>query len=233
MFQVGVHAPGGSPSFMSHTGLPGLRLRVGDEFLSESHLWAWSAAIPLLGMVGSFELGEMRGSLGDVPFLAVQRSTDRAYAQAIHPDPERTSTEIRAFAAAACRDAALRTTPSPRSPVRLEASVQNGGDAARELAAAGWTRLDRTTFMIERGTWRAEDDAIYHAIDAAWAATWVPYESWFDGLDATSERTALAFPPERRARSVAMTYAWVADLPPLWFDPAAVDAPFEGLARPS
>jgi hypothetical protein len=43
----------------------------------------------------------------------------------------------------------------------------------------------------------------------------------------------MAFPAERRARSAAMTYAWVADAPPLWFDPAAVDAPFEGLARPT
>lgn len=232
MFQVGVHAPGGSPSFMSHTLLPGLRLRIGDELLSESHLWAWSAAIPVLGMVGSRELGEMRGSLGEVPFLAVQHSIDRANAQPVYADPGQTSAEIQAFAAAACRDAQRRGVLSPRGPIQLDASLQNGDDAARELAVAGWTRLDRTTYRIERETWRSDDDALFWAIDAAATAAWVPYGPWFDGLDPTSEQTARAFPPERQAWSAAISQAWVADAPPLWFDPGAVDAPYEGLAEP-
>ena len=172
MLQVGVHARGGSPSFMSHTLLPGLRLRVGDELLSESHLWAWAAAIPVLGMVGSIELGETLGSLGGVPFLAVQRSLDRATAHPIFEDPERTSAEIRTFATIACRDAARQPIAAPNGPVRLEASLQLGDDAATAMADAGWVRRDRTTFLIERPTWRADEDAIYWAIDAAAGAAW-------------------------------------------------------------
>ena len=37
MFQVGYHARGGVDGFLSHTYVPGLRLRVGDELISESH----------------------------------------------------------------------------------------------------------------------------------------------------------------------------------------------------
>ena len=229
MFQVGAHARGGRPSFLSHTTTPGLRLRVGDELLSESHLWAWAAAIPVLGMVGSLDLGETRGSLDDVPFLAVQRSVDRAHARPVFSDPARTSAEIRAFAAAAGRDATRRRDPSPSGPVRLVASLQNGREAATDMTAAGWTRLDHTTYAIERASWRSDDAAIVQAIDAAGDAAWVPYAAWFDGLDPTSEETAMAAPAERRAWWDAMAHAWAADDPPEWFDPDAVDARWEGL----
>jgi hypothetical protein len=122
--------------------------------------------------------------------------------------------------------------PAPRGPVRLEASMQLGDDAATAMADAGWVRQDRTTFLFERPAWRADEDAIYWAIDAAAGAAWAPYEFWFDGLDPSSEATAMAFPPDRRARSDAISHAWAAEQTPLWFDPEAVDAPFEGLARP-
>ena len=232
MFQVGVHAPGGDPSFMSHTTLPGLRLRIGSEILSESHIWAWSSGLPLLGMVGSAELGRVLGSLDAVPFLAVQRSLDRANALPVHATPEQSRDEITAFAAACYRHAARRTVLSPGGPVRLEASVQNGDEAAPEMQVAGWARLDRTTFVIERETWRADDEAIPAAIDAAAGAAWEPYAFWFDELDPTSEATAMTFPAQRWARSDAMTRAWTADQPRAWFDPGAVDAPLEGLTTP-
>ena len=37
MFQVGYHARGGVDGFLSHTYVPGLRLRLDDELISESH----------------------------------------------------------------------------------------------------------------------------------------------------------------------------------------------------
>ena len=53
MFQVGYHARGGVDGFLSHTYLPGLRLRLGDELISESHGRAWAAEVPLLGITGN------------------------------------------------------------------------------------------------------------------------------------------------------------------------------------
>ena len=79
MIQVGAHARAGRRSFLAHTICPGLRSASGDELLSESHWWAWTGDVPVLGIVGSTELGcgTGHGRLADVPFLAVQRSHDR------------------------------------------------------------------------------------------------------------------------------------------------------------
>src|SRR5690242_12640919 len=53
MFQVGYHARGGVEGFLSHTYMPGLRLRLDDELISESHWRAWALGAPLLGIVGN------------------------------------------------------------------------------------------------------------------------------------------------------------------------------------
>jgi len=49
-FQVGYHARGGVDGFLSHTYVPGLRLRAGGELISESHGRAWASGLPLLGI---------------------------------------------------------------------------------------------------------------------------------------------------------------------------------------
>ena len=228
MFQVGVHARGGSPSFLSHTILPGLRLRSDGELLSESHWWAWTGNVPLLGMVGAEALGDERGSLGDVPFLAVQRSTGRAHAEAIFGSPPETAAAIERFAANAIDDAAARRTLTPAGPIRLEASLQNADDAAPAMAKAGWARLSATEFVIEAEAWRGEGERIDDAIWEAASAAFAPYGHWFEGIDVNSQETALAFPPARLADTDAMLRRWAADQPPVWFDPSATDRQWEG-----
>ena len=111
MLQVGCHARAGSPSFVSHTNL--LRLRVGGELVSESHLWAWTAGVPVLGIVGSEALGATLGSLADVPFLAVQTGEGRSSARPVHDDPADTAAAIRAFAATAISGADGQRSRTP------------------------------------------------------------------------------------------------------------------------
>jgi len=228
MFQVGAHARGGSPSFMSHTLGPGLRLRLAGELLSESHWWAFTGAVPLLGIVGSEALGAERGSLSAIPFFAVQRSADRATARPVFTSPGETARGIRTFAASAARSVARRRSCTPDGPIRLEASLPNANDAATAMASGGWTRTSTTEFAIEAPAWRGLpetiDDAIYQANECAFA----PYESWFAGLDASSREAALAFPPERPASSDAMLTAWIADRTPGWFSPEGADGRLKG-----
>jgi D-aminopeptidase len=225
MFEVGCHARGGSPSFLSHTILPGLRLRLRGELLSESHEWAWSASVPLLGIVGSAELGADLGgdggTLGEVPYLAVQRSSSRRSAQAVFDRPEDTAAAIRTFAAAAARRAGAARTVTPRGPILLEAAVQNGEQAAQAMIKAGWLRTGPTAFQIEAGAWRDEADTVSTAIWAAADAAFVPYTFWFEGLDPTSEEAALAFPPDRLARADAMLESWASDATTDWITPDA------------
>ena len=228
MFQVGAHARGGSPTFLSHTLTPGMRLRFEDELLSESHWWAWTGNVPVLGIVGSQALGDERGSLGDVPFLAVQRSVGRDHAEPVLGSPAETAAAIEGFAAAAIREAGARRIATPAGPIRLQASLQNGDDAAPVMADAGWSRLSRTEFVIEAEGWRGEGEVIDTGIYAAAAAAYPPYGFWFDNLDASSQEAAMAFPPDRLARSDAILRSWSADRPPLWFEPSAADEPWEG-----
>lgn len=218
MFQVGAHARGGSQTFSSHTILPGLRLRVGEDLLSESHWWAWAGDVPVLGIVGSKGLGEGLGSLSDVPFLAVQTSRARGSAQPAFASPERTSEAIRAFAAAAIRDQRARRPRQPREVV-LEASIQNGDDAAAALAVGGWTRTSLTEFRIEASAWRGEGEPIEHAILAALEPAWVPYAHTFADLDPTSRETALAFPADRLAETEAFLAAWTNEPTVEWITP--------------
>jgi D-aminopeptidase len=230
MFQVGAHARGGSPSFLSHTIVPGMRLRLAGELLSESHWWAWTGDVPVLGIVGSAELGAdlgaPGGTLSEVPFLAVQRSTDRTSARPVFDSPAATAGAIRAFARSAIADAAHRPSVTPTGPIRLESSIQNGVTAAPQLAAKGWRQTSDTEFVIESTSWREPDERIDEAIHGLVDAAIGVYGAWFAGLDPTSEETSLALPSrdlfDREFR------IWAAEATPDWFTPEIAAARWEG-----
>ena len=81
MFQVGYHPRGGVEGFLSHTYLPGLRLRVDGELISESHGRAWASGVPLVGITGNDLHQQTIGSLSDTPYLVVQKSLGRSAMQ--------------------------------------------------------------------------------------------------------------------------------------------------------
>jgi D-amino peptidase len=230
MFQVGAHARGGSQTFSSHTILPGLRLRVGDELLSESHWWAWTGAVPVLGIVGSSGLGEglRAGSLADVPFLAVQAGASRGSARPVFATPSLTADAIQAFARDAARHAGAQRARAPHD-VALEASIQNADDAAETIEAGGWTRTGRTEFAIRAGAWRDDAETIDNAILTIIETAWRPYAYSFDGIDPTSRETGLGFPPERRAETDALLDAWTNDPTVEWITPERARR-WEGMA---
>lgn len=227
MFHVGAHARGGSPTFASHTILPGLRLRVDGELLSESHEWAWTGDVPVLGIVGSAALGAGLGSLSEVPFLAVQDSDDRASARPTLGSPAQTAEAIQAFATSAVKRGGRQRSQSPRDVV-LEASVQNGDDASAAMLAAGWTRTSRTEFRIEADAWRVAGEPIDAALGAAAEAAWQPYAWSLDGMDPSSRESGLAFPPARRAATDAWLSAWANDRTVEWITPDSATR-WEGL----
>jgi D-aminopeptidase len=218
MFQVGVHAGGGGRGFLSHTICPGLRLRVGEEMVTESHWWAWTGDVPLLGIVGSEALRDELGTLRDTPFLGVQVSSDRAVSRPAFDSASETADAILAFAADAARRVVDRRISTPVGPVTLEASFPNGAEAAGAMAEGGWRQTSATTFEVEASGWRSDGEPIDQAIETAAGAAYSPYALMFKGLDLTSEETALSYPADARARSAEMLRAWAADQPPRWYD---------------
>ena len=182
MFQVGCHARGGSPSFMSHTWL-GSRWRLGDELLSESHEWAFAGDVPVLGIVGSEALGRERGpSLASVPYLEVQTGEGRASAEPIFSNPDESARAIRDFATSAVRKATGARSLRPSDP-KIQTSLHNADDVAGEMAGVGWTRFSATEFGFAAATWMEADEAIWAAVALASR----PWEWVFPPIDWTEE----------------------------------------------
>ena len=142
MFQVGYHARGGVEGFLSHTYLPGLRLRVDGELISESHGRAWAAEVPVLGIVGNDLHEQTLGSLERTPYLVVQETISRGSMQPVFASPQEGIDAIRSFAEKCARDSASAPAIAARSELRFEASMPNGRDVVEDMAAAGWTESE-------------------------------------------------------------------------------------------
>jgi D-amino peptidase len=196
-FQMGRHARCGTRAgFLSHTGVPDLRVAVDGLPLTESHCMAgaWPLGVPVLGVVGDAALGpELTGSLAGTPFLAVKRSTSRWETAPVHAEPAASAAAIRAFA----RDCARRwrERPRPRLPARftVEASLDPAA-AARVAGQHGWVRTHPAVLRLEATDWRREAGPAVGAVAQAAAA---PLLAVLDGLDLSTEDAVRHVAPER------------------------------------
>lgn len=223
-FQVGYHPRGGVEGFLSHTYLPGLRLRVDGELISESHGRAWASALPLLGIAGNDLHRQTIGSLSDVPYLVVQRSRGRSAMEPVW-DVDEGLAEIREFAERSMRDAA--GTPAVRIPSEplFEASMPNGHEVVDQMSAAGWERTGDVTFAIRLGSWAEAREPLAAAMNAA-LAPFIPY--WLGGFD-TAEQAAAA--DQDRVAQLRMIFdAWAEETQPEWWEERADPLP-PGIAQ--
>ena len=195
MLQVGYHARGGVDGFVPHTYIPRLRIRVGDELISESHGRAWAAGVPLLGIVGNDAHAETLGSLEGTPYLVVQRSQGRSAGEPVFDEPSGLDA-IRAFAEERLRG--IADVPPLAAPART----------------AFEARLpDRSLGVVDLGTWADAREPIAAAMSAALE----PFVPLFAGLDLTSEERVAAQPPERLAAMEQAFVDWIAVDEPEWF----------------
>jgi D-amino peptidase len=216
MFQVGYHARGGVEGFLSHTYVPGLRLRVGSELISESHARAWAAEVPLLGIVGNDRHHETLGSLEGTPYLVVQQSIGRDAMRPVFDAPQDGLDAIYSFAEDCARRSASASAPAGPAGVTFEASTPNGRDVADDLAGAGWTRVGDVEFAVELETWRDSREPLAAAMNAA-LAPFLPY--WLGGF--ASAEDAAAADRERVQDLVTIFDAWAAESQPQWYTEAA------------
>jgi D-aminopeptidase len=220
MFQVGYHARGGVDGFLSHTYVPGLRLRVGGELISESHGRAWAAEVPLLGIVGNDLHRQTLGSLEEAPYLVVQESVGRDAMRPVFADLQDGLEAIRSFAQACAPD----STSAPAIPgpagVPFEASMPNGRDVVEDMAGGGWARVGDVEFAVEVETWRDSRGPLAAAMNAA-LAPFMPY--WLSGFASADE--ADAADRERVGHLVTIFDAWAAESHPQWYSEAADPLP--------
>ncbi len=218
-FQVGYHPRGGVDGFLSHTYVPGLRLRVNGELISESHGRAWASGVPLLGITGNDLHGQAIGSLSDTPYLVVQRSLGRSAMEPLW-NVEEGLEAIREFAERCMRDTA--SAPPIRSPTdgTFEASMPNGHEAVDLMEAAGWARTGDVTFEVHFKKWSDAREPLTAAMSAAFAP-FVPY--WLGGFD--SAKDAAAADQERVAQLRLIFDAWAQQSQPQWWEENADPLP--------
>jgi len=210
MFQLGYHSRGGGEGFVSHTYMPGLRLRAGDELISESHGRAWAGRAPLIGIVGNDSHQQTLGSLAGTPYLVVQRTIRNDLAEPVFGEEEGLEA-IREFAGQALRD--LGDIPPPAPPVDFvfAASMPNGADQVAAMEATGWKRAAEVGYEAHLARWA---DA-RPLLDAAMPAALAPILPFFDG--ATSPEAAAELDSDRVARLGAIVDNWCGAPHPEWY----------------
>jgi D-aminopeptidase len=223
-FQVGYHPRGGVDGFLSHTYVPGLRLRAGGELISESHGRAWASGVPLLGITGNDLHQQTLGSLSETPFLVVQKSLGRSAMQPVW-DLEDGLVAIREFAERCIRDASAARGVDPPKDVTFEASMPNGREVAEQMIAAGWSRSGDVEFEARLGTWVDARELLASAMSAA-LIPFMPY--WLGGFDSAGD--AATADQERVAQLRLIFDAWAEESHPEWYSDAADPFP-EGVAE--
>lgn len=223
-FQVGYHPRGGVDGFLSHTYLPGLRLRVDGELISESHGRAWAAGVPLLGITGNDSHRDTLGSLAETPFLVVQRTVSRSEAEPLFEEGEDVDA-IRAFAEQCVKDAASVPAPTPPTQLSFEASMPNGTEVVEQMTAAGWEPAGEVEFRAHLETWSDARELLAAAMNAA-LAPFQPY--WLGGFDSAAEA---ATADQHRVDQLRLIFdAWAEESHPQWYTQATDPLP-SGIAE--
>jgi D-aminopeptidase len=211
MVQVGYHARGGVDGFLSHTYGFGLRLRCGDELISESHGRAWAARTRLIGIIGNDAHEKTLGSLTGTPFLVVQRSKGHEAAE-----PVAELAAVREFARACAENAAdVRPLEAP-GETRLAASLPNGAAVENTMREGGWTRTGEVEYEASLHTW---DDA-RGPVGAAMLASFSPVAPVWSN-DLTSPELADAYDPAKRDSLATALEEWAEAAGPEWFTSAS------------
>src|SRR5215831_8824630 len=162
MLQVGYHARGGVDGFLSHTYGLDLRLRCGDELISESHGRAWAAQTRLIGITGNDLHEQTLGSLAGTPFLVVQRSAGHGAAEPVAgPDA------VREFARACAENAGDVPPVAVPEAAPLAASMPNGADVDAAMREGGFARTGEGEYEIELDSWEDAREPVGAAMLAA------------------------------------------------------------------
>ena len=207
MLQVGYHARGGVDGFLSHTYGLDLRLRYGDELISESHGRAWAAQTRLIGITGSDMHEQTLGSLSGTPFLVVQRSVGHRAAE-----PAEGLEAIRDFARRCVENAGDVPPVDVPGAARLAASMPNGATVEVTMRKGGWTRAEEVEYEIALDSWQDAREPVGAAMLAAMAPV---LEAWSNDL--TSREIASSYDRVKRESLVATIDTWAESSGPEWF----------------
>jgi hypothetical protein len=160
----------GTPAaFMPHTQVLGLALAVDGQPVTESHLLAWSAGVPVLGVAGDAALeAQLDGALAGTPFLAVKHSWSKGGTRSAFTDAEHAARSTRAFAERCARDWRLRAAPTLPASFTFAACIPDPALADHAAGLAGLVRQSPSVLSLAADDWNRDVvPAMYAAMRAA------------------------------------------------------------------
>jgi hypothetical protein len=193
--------------FLSHTYALDLRLRCGDELISESHGRAWAARTRLIGITGNDLHEQTLGSLSSTPYFVVQSSVERGAAE-----PVAGLDSIREFARTCAENIGEVSPIDVPSGTRLAASMPHGAAVEDTMRKGGFTRTGEVEYEVALDSWRAAREPVGTAMLAAFAPV---LEDWSNEL--TSPVRATAYDQGKRERLASAIDAWAEASGPEWF----------------
>jgi hypothetical protein len=205
MFQIGYHPRAGVAGFVPHSYVPGLRLWVGGEEISESHGRIWAARTALLGIVGHAMHKRTLGSLAGTPFLVVQEGNDSHRAFPVYRDGAESAEAICEFARRSMQ--AFGAAPRPRPPrdFSFDATVDAIAEpAASAMEDTGWNRTGDHEFNVQLSAW----DGASGPLAAAMLAAFEPFREDMTALDLTSRQSFERQDPARLQRLTSTFLEW-------------------------
>ena len=213
-FHIGFHARcGTADGFMSHTHVPEFRIKVNDALVTENHVLAWNAAVPVLGVAGDRALEpELDGMLAGTPFLEVKRSTSRTATTLRYPDPDERAAAIRDFARQCLQSGRERPAPifAPGSQVLISMNPQLIDATFEEH---GLHRRSRATLSMIGSEWRTD---IWPRVRIAARAASRPLDEPVDQLDLTNPAVVRDGNPHALQQLRERFDAWMHMLHPAW-----------------
>lgn len=172
VFQIGRHARWGTnDAFMAHTQMPGLGLAIDGALITESHICALRAGVPVLGITGDDKLREqIDGVIAGTPYLVVKRSRGLTTTEPRHTTPQGTWRAIRAFARRCAEN--WRSRPTPKLPQAFTLSAFTDTAVARRLVGCqGLEREGDEVVRVRCNEWWTDAEPAMQAATYAAAAT--------------------------------------------------------------
>lgn len=205
IFQVGWHARCGTTNgFLSHTEGIDLRVAIDSKPVTASHLNAWRANLPLLGVTGDSALeSQLDRALAGTPFLPVKSAASRGTATP-DLDAEQSAVAITAFAKWTAAQAAERRVAA--LPKRFTVLFSLRADLADQVDGhAGLRRTSPAVVAMSATDWWYEAEP---AIEAAVNASLAPLRNASRGVCITDEACLAGQDPDQIGRLRAILTGW-------------------------
>lgn len=214
VFQVGRHSRWGTnDGFIAHTQMPGISLAIDGQPFTESHIGAWRAGVPVLGITGDDRLGpQLDGALTGTPFLAVKHSRTLTETCPIRSDRSRSRAAIRNFATRCAQN--WRDRSAVELPARftltahLEPTVAQLLDGEHRLKLAG-----RSVVCIHCTDWWHDAEP---AMQAATGAVARPFFEALSPLGLTAPDKLDQIDPATLEQTRVLFTTWLNEPEKIW-----------------